>query len=78
MSNLLTLYSRQGCHLCEDMATHLVRLKEELMFDLDTIDIDTSADLTARYNDQVPLLVQANKVLSMYFLDETAIRTALA
>ena len=78
MSATLTLYYRQGCHLCDDMETHLARLREELSFDLTMVDIDKDVDLRQRYNEQVPVLVQGSSVLSRYFLDEASLRTALS
>jgi len=36
----LTVYVRQGCHLCTDMAQALERLRPELDFDVTSVDID--------------------------------------
>lgn len=80
MSDTLTLYYRQGCHLCEDMDEHLARLRGdgEMAFDLDRIDIDTNTELRARYNEEVPVLAQGDRILSRYFLDEISLRDALS
>ena len=41
----LTLYSRLGCHLCEDMQNLLPAYLDEAGFSLDTIYIDNDAVL---------------------------------
>jgi len=65
----LTLYSRQGCHLCEDMERHLRELSNQLPFDLEVIDIDRDPVLLEKYNTLVPVLMAGNRILCNYFLD---------
>lgn len=49
----VTIYTRAGCHLCEDAEALLVRhgLRPKL------VDIDADPDLVARYTDCVPVVV---------------------
>ena len=35
MSNLVTIYSRHGCHLCEVAEATLAELKNELNFEIE-------------------------------------------
>lgn len=65
-----TLYSRDGCHLCEDMIRELSALQCKHPFTVQVIDIDTNADLYARYNRKVPVLAHGELELTYYFLDE--------
>ncbi|GGR82138.1 glutaredoxin family protein [Deinococcus sedimenti] len=48
----LTLYTRAGCHLCEQAAAHLGAM--DLAFT--PVDIDTAPDLRLRWTDHVPVL----------------------
>ena len=74
MSHKLTLYIRHGCHLCEDMEHHLLRLQEALDLSWSTVDIDADKDLFQRYNDKVPVLTGLDQEICHYFLDEVALR----
>ena len=52
----VTVYSRQGCHLCDDAENVLESLREELNFEIEVIDIDDDAELVKLYSDQVPVI----------------------
>ncbi|MGZ9014694.1 MAG: glutaredoxin family protein, partial [Burkholderiales bacterium] len=52
----MTVYSRNYCHLCEDMIAGLGALQARYRFELSVIDIDTDPALTARYDEDVPVL----------------------
>jgi len=41
----ITIYSRNGCHLCDDAFNTLESMREELNFEIDVIDTDQSAEL---------------------------------
>lgn len=66
---MLILYTRHGCHLCEDFEQELRRFRQEHPFDIDIRDVDASPEWRAAYNDQVPLLLAGNEEISRYFLD---------
>ena len=74
---ILTLFSRQGCHLCEDMHDSLREYETELNFSVSVVDIDGDAALRASYNELVPVLTHGNKEICRYFLDMVALRQAL-
>lgn len=73
----LVLYSRAGCHLCEEMLAGLQSLQAELGFTLATVDIDASPVLASRYGTRVPVLVQDGEEVCHYFLDSGALRQRL-
>ena len=52
----ITIYSRQGCHLCDDAQKTLESMREELNFEIVVIDIDQDAELIKLYSDQVPVI----------------------
>ena len=75
----LTLYSRQYCHLCDDMLAELGILRGEYGggFVVNVVDIDADPALQARYDELVPVLMaQASgdaRELCHYFLDAEAV-----
>lgn len=61
-----TLFTRRGCHLCEQAED----LLELLCADVTLVDVDTSAELTARYGLRVPVLERDGVVLMEGPFDE--------
>jgi glutaredoxin len=58
----VTLYTRQGCCLCDDAKRVLESVRQRARFDLDVVDIDGDADLRLAYNDEVPVIaINGNK-----------------
>ena len=54
----LTLYSKPGCHLCEDMRALLDELQPEFGFALEEVDITSDAALFASYQYAIPVLLR--------------------
>lgn len=52
---VVTLYTREGCTLCDAARAFLVGKKQEYDFDLWEIDVDGDAAANARYSDWVPV-----------------------
>ena len=52
----ITIYSRLGCHLCEDAESTLESLRAELNFEIEVIYIEDDAELIRLYSDQVPVI----------------------
>ena len=50
------IYSRRGCHLCNDALATLEKLQNELSFEIVEIFIDGDADLEYKYGEQVPVI----------------------
>ena len=69
----LTLYYREGCHLCEAMLQALRGLQSRLGFELVLVDIDRDRQLRQRYDEWVPVLCHAERELCHYHLDERAV-----
>ena len=68
----LTLYSRPGCHLCDDMKAVITRVASELplAIALEEIDISTDADLEARYGVEIPVLLLDGRKVAKYRVTE--------
>ena len=73
----LTVYSRHSCHLCEIMID-AVRAATGGEAVLEIVDVDSSADLTARYGSKVPMLLVDGREICHFRLDNEALRRALA
>lgn len=74
----LTLYVRQGCHLCEDMEQQIRDLLESGSYRLALVDIDADKALKSRYNEWVPVLKHADREICHHFLDLKALQAAQA
>ncbi|MFT5259477.1 MAG: glutaredoxin [Saprospiraceae bacterium] len=69
MSFNLTVYVREGCHLCEDLIEGLDLYAQELAYTYDSIDIDADAELVAKYNEAVPVVEHDGNELFRYFFE---------
>ena len=74
----LTLYSRPGCHLCDEMKTVINRVAQSTPLHLDEIDISSRADLEERYGLEIPVLFVAGKKAAKYRIGEEELRRVLA
>lgn len=52
----LTLMSRPGCHLCEEMRREVDALLAGEPHEWDVVDVDTDPELARRYGDEIPVL----------------------
>ena len=69
----VTLYSRPGCHLCDDARAALERVRAQAPFTLQEVDIETDDALHARYLERIPVVALDGEELFDYFVDETAL-----
>jgi len=56
MKPLVTLYTRAGCHLCDDAKQVLLQARRRADFDYEEHDIDRDPELVRLYNDEVPVI----------------------
>jgi glutaredoxin len=75
--NIVTVYSRIGCHLCEDAEAILKSLQGELAFELEVIDIDKDPSLINLYSDQVPVIHIDGNHHDFYKVDPVRFRSSL-
>ena len=74
----LTLYFREGCHLCDEMLQALMSLQPSLTFELQQIDVDDDPLLARRYNELVPVLALEDEEICHHRLDEAQLKGFLA
>jgi glutaredoxin len=53
----VVLYTREGCHLCDDAKALLTKHQARFRLKITEVDIDRDATLQARYGDWVPVIV---------------------
>ncbi len=70
---VLSVYSRNYCHLCEEMIAGLRALQSRHRFDLRIVDVDAEPALEQRYGERVPVLVHGDVELCHYRLDVSAV-----
>jgi glutaredoxin len=73
----ITIYSRHGCHLCDDAENVLESLREELNFEIEVIDIDKDSELVKLYSDQVPVIHIDGLHHDFYKVDPLRFRSSL-
>ena len=73
----VTLYHAAGCHLCERAQRQLARLRAELGFEYEEIDISGDDALEARYREWLPVVEIDGERAFVYYLDETAFKRKL-
>jgi glutaredoxin len=68
----LTLYSRPGCHLCDEMKAVIARVVGEQAVDitLEEVDISTDAELESRYGTEIPVLLVNGRKVAKYRVTE--------
>jgi glutaredoxin len=78
MTAQLVLYSRSGCHLCEQALEELAALYEEgYRFELHEVDIESDEGLLRRMLERIPVLELNGEVVSELVLDQTSVRARL-
>lgn len=74
----VVLYSRPGCHLCDDARTVIARVCGELDVAWDEVDIDTDPQLKAQYWEQIPVTLVDGEQHDFWRVDPARLRSALA
>lgn len=74
---LLQVYSRPGCHLCEQLVERLqpmIRGRAEI----EVLNIDAKATWSEKYATRIPVVEMDGHFVCQYHLDEDAINAALS
>ena len=70
----LELYSRPGCHLCDDLRVLCERLSGEFPLQLTEVNIEIDPGLLARYGQEVPVLFVNGRKAVKYRTTEAGLR----
>jgi glutaredoxin len=74
---MVTVYSRHGCHLCEDAVKTLEGMREELAIEIEIIYIDGNSELEKLYGNEVPVIHIDGEHHDFYRIDPERFRTSL-
>lgn len=74
---MVTIYSRHGCHLCENAVNILEQMREELAFTMEIIYIDGVAELEKLYGNEVPVIHINGEHHDFYKVDPERFRASL-
>lgn len=73
----VTLYSRPGCHLCDDARVVIAAVCADLGEAYEEVDITTDADLEDRYRDEIPVTLVDGRQHDFWRVDAARLRAAL-
>ena len=75
---VITLYTRPGCHLCDEAREAILALREELPpFELSEVNIEQDDGLLARYLERIPVVTVDGEVVSELELKLDRLRASL-
>jgi len=70
----LTLYVARDCHLCELARADLDRLRAELGFEVDEVDITGVPELERAYREWIPVIEHEGERICVYRVEPAALR----
>lgn len=73
----LTIYSRPGCHLCDEMKEVVQRVARKVPLQLEEVDISRDAELTRRYGGEIPVLMVEGRKVAKFRIAATALTRLL-
>jgi len=76
-SPTVTLYTRPGCHLCEDAKSIIGPLLAEFGATLREVDIDTDARLTDEFGHDIPVVFINDRKAAKHRIDPEQFRRQL-
>ena len=74
---MVTVYSRRGCHLCENAVNTLEGMRAELNFTIEVIYIDGNPELEKLYGHEVPVIHINGEHHDFFKVDPERFRTSL-
>jgi glutaredoxin len=74
----VTLFSKPGCHLCDDARAVIAQVCAELGEEYAEVDILSSPELTARYGEEIPVTLVDGAQHDFWRVDPDRLRAALA
>ena len=74
----ITLYTRPGCHLCDDARAVIEGVCADLGESYEEIDITGDDELEDRFTEDVPVTFVDGRQHDFWRVDETRLRAALA
>lgn len=73
----ITVYSRPGCHLCEEAMAELVPIAAEASTAIDEVDIEQDDALHRTYLERIPVILVDGAEICTFFVEAAPVRAAL-
>ena len=73
----ITLYTRPGCHLCDDARAVIEGVCADLGESFEEVDISADDELEDRFGEDVPVTFVDGRQHDFWRVDETRLRAAL-
>ncbi len=73
----IVVYSKPGCHLCEEAMESLREIQSEVNFDLEERDISDNERWLHAYFDRIPVVTLDGEELFEYFVDRERLLASL-
>ena len=77
-ADVVTVVTRQGCHLFEVAEAEVERICVELAVPWETMDVDADPELRAEYGERVPVILIDGEEHGYWRVEEPRLRAALA
>lgn len=74
---IVTLYAREGCHLCDEARVVMAPIMERFGATLREVDIDDDEESRAEYNESVPVIFVGEEFFARYRVDAGAFEKAI-
>ena len=74
----VTLYTKPGCELCEEVEAMLERLRPVIRFDAEFVNIESDSAIYERFWDRIPVVFRDGVEIAAAPIDEQRLRTALS
>lgn len=78
MAARVTVYSRNGCHLCDEAEQIVAQVCADIGTDWERVDIDTDPALVERFTNEVPVTFVDGKQHDFWRVDPVRLRAALS
>lgn len=65
----VTIYSRPGCHLCDEAKAVIEGVRGRAEFDLVEVNVDTDEELQGIYGEQIPVVTINGRKAFKYFVE---------
>ncbi len=78
MIHQVIVYSREGCHLCDEVKQLLARLESTAPFTWREVDIDQNPELRVKFNEEVPVVFIDGRKAFKYRMSEREFLQRLA
>jgi glutaredoxin len=75
--NRIVVYTKPGCHLCEDACAAVARIADDIGTTWEARDISGDDKLMAQWAEYVPVILVDGKVHGWFRVDEKRLRAAL-